>query len=119
LPISFQSPEKIEKPALIDTITGFSSRGPRSSDALIKPEITAPGSQIISADMGGGNKGVKLSGTSMATPHMAGVMALLMQKEKSTNKSIADLKSLLMNTSRMERLFGPSLECKPSQASRQ
>ncbi|MFN7454572.1 MAG: S8 family serine peptidase [Pseudobdellovibrionaceae bacterium] len=67
---------------------------------MIKPEITAPGSQIISADMGGGNKGVKLSGTSMATPHMAGVMALLMQKEKSTNKSIADLKSLLMNTSK-------------------
>ncbi|MCE3010674.1 MAG: S8 family serine peptidase [Proteobacteria bacterium] len=97
--VNFQSSEKIERPALIDTITGFSSRGPRSLDALIKPEITAPGSQIISAAMGGGHKGVKLSGTSMATPHMAGVMALLMQKEKNSSKSISDLKSLLMTTS--------------------
>lgn len=95
--VDFQTPDTIEKPELIDTITGFSSKGPRSYDALIKPEITAPGSQIISADMGTGNKGVKLSGTSMSGPHVAGVMALVHQKHKDL--SVAEKKSLVMGTS--------------------
>jgi subtilisin family serine protease len=94
--IEFQTEDSIEKPELIDTITDFSSKGPRSYDALIKPEITAPGSQIISADMGTGNKGVRLSGTSMSSPHVAGVMALVHQKHKSL--SVAEKKSLVMGT---------------------
>jgi minor extracellular serine protease Vpr len=92
------TPNMIEKPELIDIMAGFSSRGPRSIDALLKPEISAPGSLIISAKMGGGAAGVQLSGTSMASPHMAGVMALM--KQTHPTLSAAELKSLVMETSK-------------------
>jgi minor extracellular serine protease Vpr len=92
--IHFKNDAKIEKPELIDTLTGFSSKGPRSIDGLLKPEISAPGSNVISAKMGQGSKGVQMSGTSMAGPHIAGVMALL--KQAFPELSSADLKSVLM-----------------------
>lgn len=92
--IDLKSKAMIEKPELIDTISAFSSRGPRSEDGLIKPEITSPGSNIISAKMGGGEVGVQMSGTSMAAPHIAGVMALLKQKFSDLNSY--ELKSVLL-----------------------
>ncbi len=92
--IHFQTTLKINKPELIDTLTDFSSRGPRSFDGLLKPEISAPGANVMSAAMGKGNKGVKMSGTSMAGPHMAGVMALLKQAHPYLLPS--ELKSLVM-----------------------
>lgn len=92
--IHFQNEAKIEKPELIDTLTGFSSKGPRSIDGLLKPEISAPGANIISAAMGAGNKGIPMSGTSMAGPHIAGVMALLKQAHAELNS--LELKSILM-----------------------
>ena len=94
--IKFQTETKIEKPELIDSITSFSSQGPRVEDAIFKPEISAPGSNIISAEMGKGNKGVQFSGTSMAAPHMSGVMALLL--EKFPGATPEELKSLVMGT---------------------
>ncbi len=90
--------KKIEKPELIDTITSFSSRGPRSIDALLKPEISAPGAKIVSAKMGGGAAGTEMSGTSMAAPHMTGVMALL--KQQNPGLTSAELKSLVMSTAK-------------------
>lgn len=92
--INFVTSIRIEKPELIDTLTDFSSQGPRSLDSLIKPEITAPGLNIISAKMGGGSVGVALSGTSMSGPHMAGVMALLRQQHPEL--SVRELKSIAM-----------------------
>ncbi len=94
----FKSGIKVEKPNLVDTLTDFSSRGPRSLDSAIKPEIAAPGSQIVSAAMGSGYLGVKFSGTSMATPHMAGVVALLKQQHKDL--SADDFKSLVMGSAK-------------------
>ncbi len=96
--VHFKNDEKIEKPELIDNITGFSSQGPRSEDALIKPEIAAPGQNIISAAMGKGKLGVEMSGTSMSGPHIAGVMALLKQSHKDLTSK--ELKSLLMGTAK-------------------
>jgi minor extracellular serine protease Vpr len=93
---NFGSKKTINKPQLVDTLTSFSSRGPRSNDSLIKPEVSGPGYQIISAAMGSGNKGVPFNGTSMSAPHVAGVMALLKQHRKEL--SAKELKTILMNT---------------------
>lgn len=96
---NFATDKKIEKPELVDTITDFSSRGPRSIDALMKPELSAPGSSIVSAEMGSGDKGVQLSGTSMAAPHVTGAVALLMQKYPGITSQ--QVKSLLMGTTHL------------------
>ncbi len=57
----------------------FTSGGPRTPDSLLKPDITAPGVAVISTLVGSGNQGVAESGTSMATPHIAGMAALVIQ----------------------------------------
>ncbi|MDP9791933.1 hypothetical protein J2S43_000445 [Catenuloplanes nepalensis] len=54
----------------------FSGRGPRKGDYAIKPEITAPGVDIVAAEAGTTGH-VSASGTSMATPHVAGAAAIL------------------------------------------
>ncbi|WP_433173549.1 S8 family serine peptidase [Actinoallomurus sp. CA-150999] len=68
-------------------VSSFSSAGPRIGDNAVKPEITAPGSDIVAARATGGIVGdpvdahyTQMSGTSMATPHVAGGAVLLAQE---------------------------------------
>jgi len=63
----------------------FSSGGPRNLDSHLKPDITAPGVNVVSTAMGSGNRGVAFSGTSMATPHVSGVAALALQAHGAGN----------------------------------
>jgi uncharacterized repeat protein (TIGR01451 family) len=100
-----------------DTLASFSSRGPRGGGSFpigLKPDVAAPGLNIPSTQSGivctsasqgcitpdptgfiPGGQVLVLSGTSMATPHTAGTMALLRQLHPDW--SVEELKALLMN----------------------
>ena len=76
-------------------ITGWSSRGP-TKDGRIKPDIAAVGLSVMAPDADTGNGYVSHSGTSMATPHVAGFVALLLQQNPSLNTS--EVKDILHRT---------------------
>jgi len=80
-------------------IAGFSSRGPTfctpNGDPAIKPEVSAPGVNVRSSVPGGGYAG-GWSGTSMATPHVAGVIALM--RQANPNLSSEQVRQILLDT---------------------
>jgi hypothetical protein len=77
-------------------ISDFSSRGPSGCGGAeaIKPEIVAPGEDIYSAEPGGGYQ--LLSGTSMAGPHVAGVVALM--RQANPDLDVVSIKEILLAT---------------------
>jgi bacillopeptidase F (M6 metalloprotease family)/subtilisin family serine protease len=75
-------------------LAGFSCRGP-SPYGEVKPELSAPGVGVRSAVPGGGYEG-GWNGTSMATPHVAGVAAMLRQVNASL--TVDDIEQILLET---------------------
>ena len=64
-------------------VADFNSGGPRFGDSHLKPNAAAPGVSILSTFSGTGNQGERASGTSMSSPHVAGVAALVRQANPS------------------------------------
>lgn len=91
----------------VDTLASFSSRGVHGSvDGIVKPDVSAPGVQIISASHGSGAGPASLSGTSMATPHTAGIAALVTQAHPDWTPD--QVKKQIMNTATADVTTGGS-----------
>ncbi|MEV6413400.1 S8 family serine peptidase [Kribbella sp. NPDC051718] len=89
-----------------DQLAFFSSRGPRTGDGALKPDVTAPGVDIVAARAKDGvigepvgDKYLRLSGTSMATPHTVGAAAILAQQHPTWKAT--ELKGALMASAKV------------------
>ncbi|MGH3776672.1 MAG: S8 family peptidase [Pseudonocardiaceae bacterium] len=83
-----------DDPRITDTPSEFSSRDVRGP--ALKPDVAAPGDTIASALTGSGSGVLVISGTSMASPHVAGIGALVRQAHPDW--SVAEVKAAVVNT---------------------
>lgn len=102
--VTFKDELFLERRELIDSLASFSSYGPRTFDSLLKPEIAAPGVAITSAFSGRGNRGIRISGTSMSTPHISGVIALMHQYRATVEPAL--MKNMLIANTKLMRSPG-------------
>ena len=89
-----------------DEVASFSSRGPTISERLVKPDVVAPGVDISAANAGAdadSDAYQELSGTSMAAPHVSGLVAMILEAEPETTPD--ETKDALVSTS--DRVSGP------------
>ncbi|MGH3007997.1 MAG: S8 family serine peptidase [Gaiellaceae bacterium] len=93
--VDLENTDPLANPTYLD-LASFSSFGP-SAGTYLKPEITAPGVSVDSAGMGTGNQALIDSGTSMATPHVAGEAALV-KEAHPTWRQVQFYKDAILNT---------------------
>jgi subtilisin family serine protease len=86
-----------------DKVNESSSRGLRAAGSL-KPDVSAVGTSVFSTDMGTGNQGVSFSGTSMASPMVAGLAALVKSLRKDWTPE--EVKADIMNTAGQDLFAG-------------
>jgi hypothetical protein len=91
------------KPTPVPQVAGFSSRGPALANGsdLIKPDIAAPGQSVLAAVAPPSNSNRKYdlySGTSMASPHIAGLAAFMMGVQKNWTPMM--VKSAMMTSAK-------------------
>lgn len=94
----------------LDTLNPSSSRGVHGSNGIVKPDVAAPGTSIGSAGVASGNGANVKSGTSMSTPHVAGIAALVIG---ATKLPALQVKSIVMNTANHDiyldkNVYGPN-----------
>ncbi len=98
------------KSGAANVIAGFSSAGPTPLSLLLKPDVAAPGVQILSAAPGAG--WATLNGTSMASPHVAGSAALLRQRHPGW--TVAQIKSALSQSGNAALVAAGGAEAGPT-----
>ncbi len=91
-----------------DVITSFSSGGPTPLSLRLKPDVAAPGGSVLSSVPAREGLWDVYSGTSMASPHVAGAAALL--KQRHPGWTVAQVKSALMLTGDPTRSDGSGAE---------
>lgn len=95
---------RIVDPAFADAVAQSSSRGPNGNENILKPDLAAPGSTILSAASPDSDAEFSIkSGTSMASPHVAGAAALMTQL--FPNWRPLDIKTALMSTAKTEGIL--------------
>ena len=78
-----------------NAVATFTSRG-IGENGIVKPDVAAPGQTVFSVNIGTGTDGTSESGTSMASPHAAGVAALVRAAHPTWNPE--RVKAAIMNT---------------------
>lgn len=96
-----------------NALAGFSSRGPSTfyNPNILKPNLSAPGVSVRSITSSGDAAYSFSSGTSMASPHVAGVVALLWSANPNLIGNIAATKSFLQNTANPGVSVTPEQTC--------